>query len=89
MNARFIGYLLAIEAPKHVSRNLANPKLMNEPMKNIRLQVPLDINVQQSIATTLFEIEQEIECVIAKLQKLKQQKQGIMQELLTGKIRLV
>lgn len=88
-NVRFIAYVLAIEAPKHVSRNLANPKLMNEPMKNIEILIPSDINTQSNIASILLTIENEIDLQVGKLNKLKLKKQGMMQALLTGKIRLL
>ena len=88
-NAKFIAYVLAIESPKHVSRNLANPKLMNEPMKNVRITIPVNINEQEDIANTISNFENEIEALEVKYNKLKLQKQGMMQALLTGKIRLI
>lgn len=88
-NPRFIHYVLANEAPKHVSRNLANPKLMNEPMKNIEITIPNNIEEQNSISNTIYDLVTELSMLEVKLQKFKQQKQGMMQVLLTGKIRLV
>jgi type I restriction enzyme S subunit len=44
---------------------------------------------QSAIATILSDMDAEIEAVTAKLNKAKLIKQGIMQELLTGRIRLV
>jgi type I restriction enzyme S subunit len=89
MNPRFISYVLAIEAPKHVSRNLANPKLMNEPMKNISIKIPIELGTQNQIENCISGIEHELDLLTTKLQKLKLQKQGMMQALLTGKIRLI
>ena len=88
-NPRFIHYVLANEAPKYVSRNLANPKLMNEPMKNIEITIPNNIEEQISISNTIHDLATELNFLKIKLQKLKLQKQGMMQALLTGKIRLV
>ena len=45
--------------------------------------------VQKSIASLLNDVNESIAFNISKLTKLKQQKQGMMQALLTGKIRLV
>jgi type I restriction enzyme, S subunit len=44
---------------------------------------------QSAIAAVLFEMESELEILEAKLAKARQIKQGMMQELLTGRIRLV
>lgn len=87
-NPKFICYILGTVASKHVSRNLANPKLMNEPMKNIELAIP-SLLEQERIANILSDMDAEIETLEQKLAKAKQIKQGLMQELLTGRIRLV
>ena len=39
-NARFISYLLNSVTPLYVSKNLANPKLMNDVMKKIEIAIP-------------------------------------------------
>jgi type I restriction enzyme S subunit len=88
-SARFIANILNIEAPKHVSRNLANPKLMNEPMKNIRITIPESLNEQNEIAEIIINFESEIYNLERHLLKLKSLKQGMIQNLLTGKIRLL
>ncbi len=47
------------------------------------------VREQRAIATILFEMDDEIAALTTKLAKTRQIKQGMMQELLTGKIRLV
>lgn len=55
-----------------------------------KLLVPLPTPAEQiAIALSISDIEKEIELYKKKLNKLKIQKQGMMQALLTGKIRLV
>ncbi len=44
---------------------------------------------QSAIAAVLSDMDAEIESVEAKLAKARQIKQGMMQELLTGRVRLV
>jgi len=44
---------------------------------------------QTAVATVLSDMDAEIEALEAKLEKAKTLKQGMMQELLTGKVRLV
>ena len=86
-NAKFVTMLLNTITPKHVSRNLANPKLMNDPMKKIEIPLP-SIEEQTAIAQILSNMDAEIEQLEQKLSKYKLIKQGMMQELLTGKVRL-
>jgi type I restriction enzyme S subunit len=52
----------------------------------IRLPTP---NEQTAIATVLLDMDTEIGSLESKLVKAREIKQGMMQELLTGKIRLV
>jgi len=48
-----------------------------------------DQEEQMAIAQIISEIDNELEALIARLAKARQIKQGMMQELLTGRIRLV
>ena len=51
--------------------------------------LPPTIEEQEAIAALLSEMDSEIEALQQKLEKYRQIKQGMMQQLLTGKIRLV
>ena len=51
--------------------------------------VPADKAEQTAIATILSDMDAEIDALEAKLAKARQMKAGLMQELLTGRIRLV
>jgi len=55
---------------------------------NGKMIIP-SIETQNEITEILIDMENEIHIVMTKLQKLKLQKQGMMQTLLTGKIRLI
>ena len=57
-------------------------------LKSIEISIP-SITIQKEIAGILQEIDSTISLIETKLQKLKLQKQGMMQELLTGRIRLL
>jgi type I restriction enzyme S subunit len=63
--------------------------LNKEIVKGVQLLKPRDLNEQRAIADILSTMDKDIDLQIIKLNKLKQQKQGMMQALLTGKIRLV
>ena len=57
-------------------------------IKQVEVSVP-SLPEQQHIATILSDIDIEITSLEAKLEKYKQIKQGMMQQLLTDKVRLV
>jgi type I restriction enzyme S subunit len=63
--------------------NFENTALLDTP---IRLP---DIEEQQAIASILTDMDEEIAALEVKLAKAWQVKQGMMQELLTGKVRLL
>lgn len=56
---------------------------------NIPILIPEDIHERTSIANILSSIDKEIESLEGKKAKYEQIKQGMMQQLLTGKIRLI
>lgn len=54
-----------------------------------KINIPLDINEQKAIANMLTSMDNEITVLEAKRDKYIKTKQGMMQQLLTGRIRLV
>jgi type I restriction enzyme, S subunit len=88
-NSVFVSKVLGRIAPRHVSRHLGNPKLMNDVVKHIKVPLPPTKGEQEAIATILSDMDSEIAALETKLNKTRQIKQGMMQELLTGRIRLV
>lgn len=85
----FVAAILNIYAKPHVSRHLGNPKLMNDPMKKVRIPLPSDFLEQKAIADLLLENEALLDKSYCHLNKQREIKQAMMQELLTGKVRLV
>jgi type I restriction enzyme S subunit len=55
----------------------------------LKLRWPRDRNEQTAIAAVLSDMDAEITAVESKIAKVRLMKQGMMQELLTGRIRLV
>ena len=88
-NTAFVARRLGVETPNYVATNLANPKLMNDVMKNIIVTLPPTFEEQTAIATILSNMDNEITALEQKLAKCQKLKQGMMQQLLAGKIRLV
>ena len=60
-----------------------------EDLKNHSIYIPKSIAEQQAIATILTKMDNEIIALEAKKAKYEAIKQGMMQQLLTGKIRLI
>lgn len=59
-----------------------------DALSSISIMIP-NIEEQQAIAEILIGMDKEIELLERKLEKYRQVKQGMMQQLLTGNIRLV
>lgn len=66
----------------------AQPKLALTRIRNFEIHLP-PLETQTHIATILSDMDAEIAALEAKLSKYQQVKAGMMQSLLTGKIRLV
>ena len=62
--------------------------LNKEKVAQLKLYIPA-LEEQTAIASILSDMDNEIEALEQKLEKTHQIKQGMMQQLLTGKIRLV
>ena len=88
-DAKFVSLMLEREAPRHVSRQLGNPKLMNNIMKEIKLRLPSDLEEQRRISQQVDDIKNELKALKDRLNKAKKIKAGMMQELLTGRTRLI
>ena len=64
-------------------------KLNKADLLKITIKLPLCLAEQIAIASILSDMDNEIEALEQKLVKTRQIKQGMMQQLLTGKIRLM
>ena len=72
------------------SLQFAYPQKINlGQISKVKLIIPADIEEQTRIAQILSDMDAEIEKLEQQLAKQKMLKQGMMQVLLTGKIRLV
>ena len=63
--------------------------LRKNEILSCKLFLPNDINEQQAISKIISEMDQEIEELEQKKDKYKMIKEGMMQQLLTGRIRLI
>jgi type I restriction enzyme, S subunit len=65
------------------------PAINSSDVKRLKIPVPPTFSEQTAIAENLSDMDAEIAALEAKLAKVRQIKQGMMQELLIGRIRLV
>ena len=70
------------------ARNHGLLNMTTEDFFNMLLFYPKDLKEQQKIAEILNKSDEEIQLLNSKLEKLKEQKKGLMQKLLTGQIRV-
>lgn len=66
----------------------AQPHIHAKDIKDISFYLP-DLTEQRAIAEILSDMDEEIKTLEAKVEKLRNIKSGMMQQLLSGKIRLV
>lgn len=91
-NAIFVRYLfLTNQYQDYISNLLAGSAINNLAPKSIEslLFVVPPLNEQKAISAVLSDIDDEIEALEKRLAKTRDLKQGMAQELLTGRTRLV
>jgi type I restriction enzyme S subunit len=89
-NQRFIYYILKAIEPKWSEHGQTGSQMnLNTALINGTIISLPDGAEQTAIAKILSDMDTEIDASEAKLSKARQIKQGMMQELLTGKTRLV
>lgn len=72
-----------------VSESTGVPQLTVPQVQNASISFPKSIAEQRAIATILTKMDNEITALETKKAKYEAIKQGMMQQLLTGKIRLI
>ena len=88
LGTRFLSYLLKSIDFQSVLVGGTRAKLNKSILEKIEFSFPC-ISEQTRIATILSDMDLELEALQQQLEKARQIKQGMMQELLTGRIRLV
>jgi type I restriction enzyme S subunit len=86
---RFIFYLLQFLKLERFGTGSGVPTLNRNDVHNYEILFPLELAEQQAIAQILSNMDAEIQTLEQKQAKYRALKQGMMQELLTGKTRLV
>ena len=89
---RFVYVYMVEKFGAHAMRNSVKAtvdSLRLPTFQNFELVMPPTVEEQITIATILSDMDAEIVALETKLAKARQLKQGMMQELLTGRIRLI
>lgn len=60
----------------------------NKKFASFELEIPIDVREQKDIASKLYTMEKELNMLKNKAVKYKKIKEGMMEDLLTGKVRL-
>ncbi|MDD5021626.1 MAG: restriction endonuclease subunit S [Endomicrobiaceae bacterium] len=91
VDTRFISYLLPLLKNDLVqyTQGITIIHLQSQKMLEYEISIPDDIKEQTAIVNIIGDMDAEIEMLQTKLRKVKLVKQGAMQQLLTGKIRIV
>ncbi len=90
INKKFLYYLLVFKEPdwKALEQGSTFTSANGNQIKNFEVTIPLYEQEQERIATVISEIENEVDLILLQHKKLQLQKLGMMQCLLTGKIRI-
>jgi type I restriction enzyme S subunit len=91
INRAFLFFALSlitvlIEQRAHGSAGIVH--ITKSELEKIRLEMPISVAEQQRIAEVLSACEDEIKLLARKLDALRRQKKGLMQQLLTGRVRV-
>ncbi len=91
IETQYLYYFLAFHERKFATMGQTGTQsnLSKDMVQKIEVPIPPTIEEQTQIATILSDMDNELEILEEKLQKAEQLKQGMMQNLLTGKIRLL
>lgn len=89
---KYIFYQMKFGFKEHALKNTVKAtvdSLRLPTFEKFKIKTPPTIEEQNAIASILSDMDNEIEALEQKLAKTRQLKQGMMQQLLTGKIRLI
>lgn len=88
-DVRFVFYLLQFIDLRRFASGSGVPTLNRNDAHADLVRVPIDVVEQVAIRSILDDINTEIQALETRLEKTQQVKEGMMQNLLTGRIRLV
>lgn len=85
----FLCYALKTPKYKEIVVGGERAKLNAKTLMEIELFIPTKLEEQEAIASVLSNMDRGIEALEEQIEKYRQMKEGAMEELLTGKVRLI
>ena len=89
VDKQFLFYLLCQQDLTKCISGTGQPQIVRSPLAAFEVKLPSDLAEQVRIGEVLADCDLEIHTIATKLSKARLLKQAMMQQLLTGKIRLV
>ena len=91
IEVEFLYYLILIQKKRLIALCAGSTflEIGKKQLAIFDVMLPLDKSEQAAIASVLSDMDAELAALERKLEKARQLKQGMMHNLLTGKIRLV
>jgi type I restriction enzyme S subunit len=89
LSKEFFYHLVCFQNLSDCITGTGQPQIVRSPLAEFSVALPPTKEEQVAIAAVLSDMDAEIAAVEQKLAKAKDIKQGMMQELLTGRIRLI
>ncbi|MBS0506858.1 MAG: restriction endonuclease subunit S [Proteobacteria bacterium] len=86
---KFVFYLYTRVGLERFATGSGVPTLNRNNVHAFKVEIPVDKAEQTAIATLLSDMDTELAALASRLAKARQIKQGMMQELLTGRVRLL
>ncbi len=87
-NKLFLFFKLLNENFLSIVSGSGQPQIVRTPLAKWKLYIPSNLAEQKAIAEILSKADEEIELLNKKLEAFKLEKKALMQQLLTGKIRV-
>ena len=87
VNKSFFYYLISNSSFVNLISGSGQPQIVRQPLLKFELRIP-PLKEQTAIAEVLTAADREIDLAKEKLERLRRQKRGLMQQLLTGKKRV-
>lgn len=87
-DSKFVYYIFKYIGFERFASGSGVPTLNRNDAHSFKVAIPSSLKEQTAIATILSDMDAELTVLEKKLSKIRNIKQGMMQQLLTGRIRL-
>lgn len=92
-NSKYLYYLtntaeFRIRGEANMQGSAGQKRVSTDYLKTFKVKIPPSVKEQAKVADLLWQADKELSILEVKLEKLKQEKKALMQQLLTGKRRV-